>query len=109
MGEQAQGHTPGPWVAVEGFNGPVVEGGRSVVAMLGTLTVASEAEAEANARLIASAPDLLAACEAVEALIGDVSDAGLWPTLGPVADRLREAILRAKGEPIGFGQYGERP
>ncbi len=106
-------HTPGPWV----FDGSgihkeavtMVEFGLEIhVQRIAAIYVADDfeftsseaeerfqAEAEANAHLIAAAPDLLAACESVIARISD-----------PSVDRekddeslrlLRAAIARAKG------------
>lgn len=67
-------HTPGPWIAncfmVVAPNGKsknsmsYMYGGQEVCHTGGGK--ASNEEAEANARLIAAAPDLLAACKAVE-------------------------------------------
>jgi hypothetical protein len=62
-------HTPGPWTWKWGTGDePVVAGraGRSTVAIC---LMQKPREMEANARLIAAAPDLLAWCKALAALI----------------------------------------
>jgi hypothetical protein len=86
------GHTPGPWIAApysSVVGAPVVaQSGRPVASV--TYFALSEdfgnhdRESEANARLIAAAPDLLAALQDTVALIrGDIS--------GPAQ---RDGILR---------------
>jgi len=55
-------------------------------------------EAEANAKLIAAAPDLLAACKR---LLEEVSDPRIW---GRYVDRARAAIAKAKGEQHARGR-----
>lgn len=84
-------HTPGPWVyhaktsTVQPYPGS------------GTICALSlRGEREANARLIAAAPELLAALEKVDAYLapeGDEDDA--WHDIRVV---IQEAIARAKGE-----------
>ena len=59
-------------------------------------------EAEANARLIAAAPDLLEACEFVLASITDVFKRGKIPleeveTVVNQGRKLKQAIAKAKG------------
>jgi hypothetical protein len=56
-------HTPGPW-HVGQYNGVYDERDRSV------LSLEPKEEAEANARLIAAAPELLEACRAAIAIPG---------------------------------------
>lgn len=58
-------HTPGPWMALEPESSEEhweIEDGFGHTATV----YGDDAEAEANARLIAAAPDLLAACKAWE-------------------------------------------
>lgn len=62
-------HTPGPWVA-KGIGGPnlcVTDGDSRYVVDRFVLGSRATEEHEANARLIAAAPDLLAALQAVMA------------------------------------------
>ena len=85
-------HTPGPWKA-EGWENLVVNCAEGY-----TLTLAagrkdsSLSELKSNARLIASAPDLLAD---LEGLIGSVSH--LLPYNHPALVNARAAIERATG------------
>lgn len=71
--EQGEGHTPGPWeakgCAVEGPGTPT--GRQTIIAVSRTQNV-SVAVAEANARLIAAAPDMLAALEPFAAIFEKV-------------------------------------
>ena len=63
--------TPGPWSSVPYINGRLAiesDGDELTIALIDTIhTVKDKSEQEANALLIASAPDLLAALEATEA------------------------------------------
>ncbi len=97
MGNDATRYTPGPWAYLP----PEAVGGAAIVPAVGpaicsfwneakavggaAIELRSDAEHEANARLIVAAPDLLAACEAA------VSGVGVWP------DMARSAIARARG------------
>lgn len=107
-------HTPGPWV-VDGTNAfgvygvwhhPEDGGGVHVCKVItGSFTLEDHTtrdERDANARLLAAAPELLAACEAAIA-------AGMMPDPGcvnrpeeieatRVSLRMREAIAKARGE-----------
>lgn len=89
-------HTPGPWhtgthedahIVYDGDCGFVADAGRDD----------GEAETEAaNARLIAAAPDLLAACErAARQLRERLLNASPWGAL--LVSDLEEAIALAKG------------
>ena len=98
-------HTPGPWRwhiartmqhlvvdTVEGFRGFGVS--MPIMGHRGYREEANPGEYEANARLIAAAPDLLEACEAALTLLDSRADEN-----GP--DRwllLRNAIAKARGE-----------
>jgi hypothetical protein len=85
-------HTPGPWQVTESGNvaGPTrsfgSQGWVGRICLANVMTGDVEVKA-ANARLIAAAPDLLAACE--EALD---EDSGL-----ACAGQLRAAIAKARG------------
>lgn len=98
-----QTHTPGPWTAnparfVAGANGDVaiVNDHHSLIAV----AYVRNGEEQANARLIAAAPDLLAACRAVagmeqRARAGEYID---WTSNGNEAIQLvRAAIAKAEG------------
>ena len=93
-------HTPGPWTCHElgdedgswerwsiVHNGPLCYGGDACQ---------GPAVSEANARLIAAAPELLEACEAIAL---DLENNGeLYETDEARIEILRAAIAKAKGE-----------
>ena len=96
-------HTPGPWDIEKCPEAQAVTDGRDWPWLVtyndgeyeGHLALVQTQNAEANARLIAAAPDLLEALEGIAALLeqlGFVSDASL--TVGAA----RAAIAKAKGE-----------
>lgn len=97
-------HTPGPWEIEHGHHecvntstlpwamtGP---GGREVCQSPNGVDV--DDEDDANACLIAAAPDLLAACEAMLEWVARETDDRDWPH--PVLDQARAAIAKARGE-----------
>jgi len=85
-------HTPGPWRLSDPLT---IEGENAVLCAL-PYCPAHHEEMAANAHLISSAPDMLAALEAALALLQDPdatdTDANKVETL------LEAAILKAKGE-----------
>ena len=98
-------HTPGPWFAVEGnkHHGPFVTNVevRTIcdlytVDKLNRIFVFRPEEAEANARLIAAAPDLLEALKALQrqALQGNVRG-DEW--MDEALELTRAAIAKAEG------------
>ena len=93
-------HTPGPWVAVRWSDDEVEAYGWSFSAgghllPLSDLETDNPDECDANARLIASAPDLLAVLQELE------ESARYWGEydvpLG-IVDRISAAIAKATGE-----------
>jgi len=77
-------HTPGPWSYWSGYN-PFDKIEAQVTAEDGDIVIASYnhliEEGEANARLMAAAPDLLAALEALfqdYKELADSGDSGFW-------------------------------
>ena len=94
-------HTPGPWGIMKGDHGPMIfsgECGRAVAMLARQVTTA---EREANARLIAAAPELLEALEVM--LNGD--EMGEYecqrtgfPRMIQRREKARAAIAKAKGE-----------
>ena len=80
-------HTPGPWFSHNLWLGP--EGKGPFAFPLGT----DEDQAAANARLIAAAPDLLAALEAATACLARAPDAY------PLLKQAEIAIAKARGTP----------
>ena len=95
MAAAAQKHTPGPWSVVNSHCviGPHDELGTGGVAMCG-MTRRTKTEQCANAALIASTPELLAALEACEAVLDDVQGIIQCRTELKYA---RAAIAKAKG------------
>jgi hypothetical protein len=104
-------HTPGPWVIDHTLCGEKVpirarwNGGQITVAYAGNgyrmLLPKRKREVEANARLIAAAPDLLAAAEMFVAWDTDEgrrTPAEMRDLLQRAAYRLRYAVAKAKGE-----------
>ncbi len=85
-------HTPGPWALHEGKTAVNGADGR-LVASCGFLPYRNKWDSEANARLIASAPDLL---EALELIIFDIEC--LEPIKKHHLEEAYEAIAKAKGE-----------
>jgi hypothetical protein len=102
-------YTPGPWiVAADNWGSPII-GTPGETHPLGFLIVegiygpphtseAAKATAGANARLIAAAPDLLAACRAMLAWSEDIRKYfGVDDMLGSEHDMARAAIEKAEG------------
>lgn len=92
-------HTPGPWVVVHQFN---VAAGRRMIASTATISGniqtgdALVAENEANACLIAAAPDLLAVARQVVENSAATCDR-MWVSDAELADMARLAIAKAEG------------
>ena len=101
-------HTPGPWsvfepkspfVCYEGGDSPaaIVSGGVHIATMPGLRTSGLSETARANARLIASAPDLLASLIELESMVAE-----MLPKHGPCGwgelalNQAREAIAKAR-------------
>lgn len=84
-------HTPGPWT----YRPPGVQLGLAVIASNGHVIYSDRhtEETEANARLIAAAPELLAALEQLSDYVGGADTAEGHPC--QVAIR---AIAKARGE-----------
>lgn len=102
-------HTPGPWRATrDGLDGMLDTGGvttgfdvmASEIGSEEPLCVAADVRSEADARLIAAAPDLLDACEAAVEELGDdenyVGDHG--ESEANILADLRAALRKARGE-----------
>ena len=67
-------HTPGPWEVTEDLMHVYAPDTDTAITNDRSFCYPNHAEAEANARLIAAAPELLAACEAAEQCIADFLD-----------------------------------
>lgn len=86
-------HTPGPWryrqiTALSVYAFYIIDGDASLVA---EVAMQSEAE-EANARLIAAAPEL---ADALEAALDALSNRAGWPEEEPTLVRARAALHKA--------------
>jgi hypothetical protein len=110
-------HTPGPWITddsccVDGQARRVGTNDGTSAYYLNSLTICecyvgdedvtgpNLVQAEANARLIAAAPDLLEACkEAYSAVAGSDSFADCIHRILKMRNVLREAIEKAEGKP----------
>ena len=99
-------HTPGPWAVKGKAPGPVVyaEGRREHICVVQhdldqpyQMAKETYAQAEADARVIAAAPDMLAACEEVAEIIHHRAGTG-DPDLHRANEILRAAIAKAKGD-----------
>ena len=87
-------HTPGPWTRNRAIN--TVDMGRySVICPFGADSKKHVSEIEANMRIISSAPDLLAALEAIIKMIGPYAGQGRMDAEIAAA---RSAIAKARGE-----------
>lgn len=114
-------HTPGPWVVEETIpesqfkdeKGKYNYGAQKVLVLAegdcalhpvadasANHTCRSQAECEANASLIAAAPDLLEACQTlVEFMDREYPNASVgeyWPTIAPLIEQGRAAIKKAR-------------
>ena len=98
-------HTPGPWDTEPKGSRHFVDGADGLtVAYLDRAGVRERAEIEANALLIASAPELLAELERTEASLTAIlcsrvidSTTSTWLELRRNRDAIRSAIARATG------------
>ena len=105
-------HTPGPWEVradpshYDSFTTVVAGSGEQRKGMLREMIVeiggwAGIETAEANARLIAAAPDLLAACQRLVTLIDESdqwSDVVSGTAMGEIVNEARTAVAKAEGK-----------
>ena len=84
-------HTPGPWAVADVGEVVVCATGRTLCDVYSSPTTGDE-QADADARLIAAAPELLAACEAVAATTWSRNTATI------IGEQVRAAIAKAKVE-----------
>lgn len=94
-------HTPGPWTlseecSREGLLSRLVYGPHLMVAIVRTETQAGPI-GDANANLIAAAPELLEALEQTIAAVDTLPLAVECPALEQAVDRARAAITKASG------------
>jgi hypothetical protein len=90
-------HTPGPWVADDGYSATHLrirsEDWGTIADVNDPYNAMPDGELEANARLIAAAPELL---EAAKWMVGRLHRTGLDVAKGPRA-ALEVAIAKAEG------------
>ncbi len=106
-------HTPGPWEVDEGDGMPIAKVSFRVVTAPCTPNIGSglsREEITANARLIAAAPDLLAACKelvvAVSAAMRVIADLDAMKYVGAPAETREQRLvdeLKISGVVNGFG------
>lgn len=87
-------HTPGPWKV----SGHMVRTECETSWPVASCCYGTAAQSDANARLIAAAPELLAACDAMLNAIADNTDIGFDVDLNEAMRAARAAIVKAKGE-----------
>ena len=91
----SNGHTPGPWrMDHDGSNWMVVTDDYPEMVDVWGFNGMPAVEVVANVRLIAAAPDLLEALEALTANYADVEPGG-----SKNVDKARAAIAKARGTP----------
>ena len=91
-------HTPGPWESrpccYAHYTHKIIHAQKDIAQ---TIRSFSAKEAEANARLIAAAPDLLEACRAASTHLDDLQNEAVCETLQEIIDTLRGVIDKATG------------
>lgn len=101
-------HTPGPWVADKRWIRPQDGTINNGIAIVLDWPAHNDTVADANARLLAAAPDLLAALnKIVDAAEARYSECG--SDNHPAIAAARAAIAKATGDPVGWEEiYGQR-
>ena len=106
MNEQRKGHTPGPW-----FQGGRVRvydyASGSEIANTGGSNVLEAEEMEANARLIAAAPDLLEACHLAYNMWNCLSETQKHDVFDETASAIIRSIAKAEGWGVIVKDKGE--
>jgi hypothetical protein len=99
------GFTPGPWEArravkpdnVGGYDYAIIAPGRAFIAEVFEVVAEGDVRpVEANARLIAAAPDLLAA---LRLCVQRIERPNLSPDANVVLERAHDALAKARGQP----------
>ena len=100
-------HTPGPWNAsgptgsvMQSYSQPWAVVSYPAMLVCGCFgdTPGGDAAAEANARLIAAAPELLASAKECEAILARMDTLRHIEPQFPALDNLRAAIAKAEGK-----------
>ena len=87
-------HTPGPWRKQDRYIMTVVGGREVLLAAADSMEFPGD-QVLANARLIAAAPDLLAACQAIMDPHSYHGTGELWSN---VRNQVRAAVIKAEGK-----------
>lgn len=101
-------HTEGPWNATErdrtvgGFTIRVGDDDDLLCLAIVPLNGRFAHEVEANAKLIAAAPDMLAALKEAEELLADLADDD--GSVRPVRQQVLAAIVKAEATPLTQGE-----
>jgi hypothetical protein len=97
-------HTPGPWSVQPGSSNPLIGSAEYTVAEVLDDCFPDTEQQQANASLIAAAPDLLAACEKAEAFVKYALEFWDWrnfPNLEESAQLLATQLREAKAKATG--------
>jgi len=103
MTKHTPGHTPGPWKVdkeLNSFRGQwliAIDVGDRGRGMAVAETIGGTGDERANARLIAAAPDLLNALQAIVKSLADQDDEGMIEHAQQMIDA-RAAIAKAEGQ-----------
>lgn len=87
-------HTAGPWHV---FKDEINDGDGLTVARVVRFVPLYREQSDANARLIAAAPDLLEACKAIVDVCTTAPPVELVRRLGDVVEQCATAVARAEG------------
>ncbi len=87
-------HTPGPWAVTEGYLWRGIRAPSRVIADMRIVGGVVENEVQANARLIAAAPDMLAALQAIAA---ETTGYDTEDMIANIQGICRTIITKAKG------------
>lgn len=100
-------HTPGPWHIMKSFTGTVWAGSEDEPTIISDMSTLGDKTAEANARLIAAAPELLAVLIEAESAMtshnlsrkheGHECPWDFAEGFGGCLDKVRAAIAKATG------------
>lgn len=101
-------HTPGPWTIADGYSNSGEADAIGVVSKWPSEWVIADVwkdsenlvvEAEANARLIAAAPDLLAALEEAKDVLASVDAMSFVSESGrQIGEVILDALIKARGQ-----------
>jgi hypothetical protein len=88
-------HTAGPWTIEEGYKAAQIVGDNAIVTVLPEWPCQAD-EQRANARLVATAPELLEALRRLELVAYDAEQNGVSPNLVSLRQELTLACSQAR-------------